>query len=511
MIWQLRVWVNADKWSINTTISEIQKIKKAWDDIEKSLSNSADKWMKKLKKEAENNLNTIAKLNDKIWNLKKDLESEIIWWKRFKELQKEIEKTEKVLSKTVNTSWWFSWVIKNIWTWIAWFLALDKIKDLWINVLKLWANLEQSTIAFTTMLWSATKAKDLLTNLSNFASKTPFEITWIRDTAKQLLAFWFSTEEIIPTLKKLWDVSAWLSVPIEQIAYAYWQVKVAWQLMWWELMQFTNAWVPLLRELAKQFWFTEAQVKKMVENWKVWFKDVELAFQNMTSQWWTFFNMMDAQSKSLAWKWSNLKDTATQLWESIWLKVIPFFSGLLDKILSFTNNFPWLTSVITIWTIALVWLWWIVALLAPAIWWLWIAFTFLTWPIWLIIWAVSALWVWIYALSGWFSYNKQKVNELSESQKKLNEITDDYKKKVDELKKQQDELKKKFDEWTIWNKEYKESIEENKKALDKLAKSNEWIQKWQDIVNNKLLDYKEKVEALNWLKLNDSEYQKLIW
>jgi len=39
------------------------------------------------------------------------------------------------------------------------------------------------------MLGSATDAKNLLVDLSNFAKQTPFEIQGIRDTAKQLLAF----------------------------------------------------------------------------------------------------------------------------------------------------------------------------------------------------------------------------------------------------------------------------------------------------------------------------------
>ena len=47
---------------------------------------------------------------------------------------------------------------------------------------------EQAKISFTTMLGSADKASDLLTKLSAFAKKTPFELSEVRENAKQLLA-----------------------------------------------------------------------------------------------------------------------------------------------------------------------------------------------------------------------------------------------------------------------------------------------------------------------------------
>lgn len=74
------------------------------------------------------------------------------------------------------------------------------------------------------MLGSAEKADKLLRELSNFAQTTPFELTGIRDTAKQLLAMGITQERILPTLKSLGDVAAGLSVPLERLGLAYGQV-----------------------------------------------------------------------------------------------------------------------------------------------------------------------------------------------------------------------------------------------------------------------------------------------
>lgn len=522
MIGQLRVWVNADKWTINTTISEIQKIKKAWDDVEKSLGNSADKWMKKLKKEAWETVNNITNLNKKISDLKKDLDTEVIWGKRFKELQKEIWKTEKALEKATNTGWWFSWVIKNIWIGFAWFFALDKIKDLATWIITLWSNLQQTEIAFTTMLWSADKAKKVLTDLTDFASKTPFEIVWIRDTAKQLLAFWFNTEELIPTLKSLWDVSAWLSVPIQQVAYAYWQVKVAWRLTGQELLQFTNAWVPLIRELAKQFWIAESEIKKMVEQWKIWFADVEKAFQNMSWEWWIFFDLMDKQSKSVAWQWSNLKDTATKLWEQIWTALLPILQKwihLLTSIIDFTIKFKdsiinlWIAIISIISAQALLWFVGLLWRLPALLWWVTIATGWTTlainlmnaslvrlavvanlalWPLWLLASAIALV-----------IYQQRQLNiannQLDKSQEMLYKTYDNAlnkrKNNIAELKKQNEELLKSDTETA------RKQIEINKKKLEwenKLLKANLVLQQWW---NSTITDEERFEIQKDWVRL----------
>lgn len=63
-----------------------------------------------------------------------------------------------------------------------------------------------------------------MSELSEFASKTPFELQGVRENAKQLLAMGVSTQELLPTLKSLGDVSAGLSVPLERLALNYGQV-----------------------------------------------------------------------------------------------------------------------------------------------------------------------------------------------------------------------------------------------------------------------------------------------
>jgi putative viral A-type inclusion protein len=70
-------------------------------------------------------------------------------------------------------------------------------------VIELADNYEQAKNSFTTMLGSAEQAERLLAKLSDFAKKTPFELTEVRENAKQLLAMEISADKLIPTMKAL--------------------------------------------------------------------------------------------------------------------------------------------------------------------------------------------------------------------------------------------------------------------------------------------------------------------
>lgn len=178
-------------------------------------------------------------------------------------------------------------------------------------------NLQQADVAFTTMLWGAEAARKMLQDLSDFAANTPFELTGVRQTAKQLLAYGIEAHKIIPTLKALGDVSAGLSVPIEQVAYAYGQVKSATKLTGNDLKQFINAGVPIIQELAKNMGVAESKIKDMVSAGKIWFADVEKAFQTMSSEWGKFADLMEKQSDTMMGAWSNFQDSIDSLGEAI--------------------------------------------------------------------------------------------------------------------------------------------------------------------------------------------------
>ncbi len=312
-------WEAQEAWNIIDKNLKINKIKLEMDksSLEKELKNlisemdkAKARWDKDLyfyaKMEASSVVNQLNQIDGQI----EDIDKKMTWWGD--------GATGGLLWKLTK---FFSGAV------IIW-----AVSKLWKAIINLWSSAEQAQISFTTMLWDANKAKTLLQDLSNFSRKTPFELQGIRESATQLLAMWVNAEDMIPTLKALWDVSAWLNVPLERLALNYGQVLTQWKLTWKELKDFTTAWVPLLDELAKNLWKTKTEIQDMVSAGQIGAQDMVTAFETMTSEWWRFANLMEEQSKTLAWRWSNLKDWLASIGEAIWLEVIPAISDFVWKL-----------------------------------------------------------------------------------------------------------------------------------------------------------------------------------
>jgi len=171
------------------------------------------------------------------------------------------------------------------------------------------AQYEQSQIAFTTMLGSIEEAEKMLKDLADFAKRTPFELTGIESSAKQLLAMGIEADDILPTLKMLGDVSAGVNVPLDRLALNLGQVATQGKLTGRELRDFAVAGVPLLAVLADQMGKTKEEITAMVSAGEVGFPEVVEAFQAMTSEGGQFANLMDKQAASLTGMISNLKDS----------------------------------------------------------------------------------------------------------------------------------------------------------------------------------------------------------
>jgi tape measure domain-containing protein len=200
------------------------------------------------------------------------------------------------------------------------------------------AGFEQTQVAFRTMIGDVKTADLLLRGMAAFAAKTPFTLQGVEQNAKLLQAMGISVKELLPTMRMLGDVSAGLSVPLENIALAYGQVRAANQLYGTELRQFVNNGVPLLSELASNFGKTERQVKKMVEEGQVGFTDVRDAFKSMTAEGGKFHNLMKEQAKTFNGMVSNLKDVFTLFLREAGKDYLDFAKEVVAGLTSFTQT-----------------------------------------------------------------------------------------------------------------------------------------------------------------------------
>lgn len=196
--------------------------------------------------------------------------------------------------------------------------------------LELASNLEQTTVAFETMLGSASAARKMLADLQQFAASTPFQLTGIQDATKVLLAFGVTQEEIMPTLKALGDISAGTGKDFKELSVIFGQIKAKGRLMGGELLQLNEAGVPIVAMLAQQFGVAESEITKMTERGKIGFKDVEKALMSMSSEGGQFNNLMEKQSQTVGGLFSTLKDNIDATLTKIFTALSPVTKAVLE-------------------------------------------------------------------------------------------------------------------------------------------------------------------------------------
>lgn len=157
-------------------------------------------------------------------------------------------------------------------------------------------------------------ADRIFNQLQALAVKSPFSFMDLTSYAKQLSAFSVPMEELYDTTKMLADVSAGLGVDMSRIILAYGQIRSAAFLRGTEVRQLTEAGIPILAELAKQFSEIEGRMVSAGEVFdkislrEVPFEMVEKVFKDMTSEGGKFFNMQEVQAETLKAKIKNLGD-----------------------------------------------------------------------------------------------------------------------------------------------------------------------------------------------------------
>lgn len=188
---------------------------------------------------------------------------------------------------------------------------------------------EQVRVSLTTIIGDKEKAEKLLTDINQFAASTPFQLPDLQTSARQLLAFGTSSEDVVGTLRRIGDVSAGVAAPISEIAELYGKARVQGRLFTEDINQLTGRGIPIISELAKQFGVTEQEVKKLVEGGNVSFANLEQAFISLTSEGGKFFGLTQAQSQTTLGLFSTFKDNVSQVAKVFSESLLPTINSFL--------------------------------------------------------------------------------------------------------------------------------------------------------------------------------------
>lgn len=173
--------------------------------------------------------------------------------------------------------------------------------------------MEQTRIAFTTLLKDGEKAKSFLSELEKFAASTPFELPDVLDASKRLLAFGFSAEQVIPILTAVGDSASALGIGeagIQRLTLAIGQMQAKGKVSAEEMLQLAEAGVPAWEMLANKIGTDIPTAMDKASKGQISAAEgIQAVISGMNSR---FGGMMEKQAQTVNGIMSNIQDSVTQ-------------------------------------------------------------------------------------------------------------------------------------------------------------------------------------------------------
>lgn len=206
------------------------------------------------------------------------------------------------------------------------------------KVLDVGASAEKARVQFTTFTGSAVAAEKALKSVTAFAANTPFELPEVREAASKLLAFGVAANDLTKSLKTVGDVAAATGTPFNELADIYGKLRVQGRAYMEDINQLQGRGIPIIQMLAKQYGVTAETVKKLVEEGRIGFAQIDYALERSTQKGGQFANMMDNLSKTTEGKLSNMADKVTAAFESIFTTLQPVINASIDLVSEFLGS-----------------------------------------------------------------------------------------------------------------------------------------------------------------------------
>lgn len=248
--------------------------------------------------------------------------------KNFKRIEDSVGRLDGKMGKLNNTA-------SKLSSGLAAYFSITAIKDFGSAVIDSLKNYEYFSASLRTLLHGDANAATLLNNqLVQLAKTSPFSLVDVQDSSKKLLAYGFAAKDVVETMTMLGDISSATGNQIGDVAYLYGTLRTQGVAMTKDLREFTNRGINLIPLLAKQFKIAEKDVYSFASEGKIGFKDIEKAFQTMTSSGGDFFNMMNEQSKTVGGRLSNMGDA----WEQLKIKIGKSQEGIIASTVNMISS-----------------------------------------------------------------------------------------------------------------------------------------------------------------------------
>lgn len=242
------------------------------------------------------------------------------------EISRTRQEMQQLTGETQNTGGAF----KQLGKFIAGALVVNTVKNFLTSSIELGAQMETLEIQFEQFAGSAAGAQKILGEIEQFAASTPFQFETLATAGRNLLAFGVGVDDVLPNLRKLGDIAAGSGNDIGELAELFGKAKVQGRLFAEDINQFLGRGIPIVKGLAESMGVTEQEVKKLVENGKVGFGELEGAIEALAGETGQYFGLTERLADSTSGKLSTLKDNWDSIRRTIGEALLPVISDAVE-------------------------------------------------------------------------------------------------------------------------------------------------------------------------------------
>ena len=191
---------------------------------------------------------------------------------------------------------------------------------------------ERYRVTMETLLGSSDKATELLNELEDFSSRTPLQLKNLVDLSTVLIGFGIESGKITDKLEILGNVAQGNQDKLTRLGDAYGKLKAKGRASLEEINRFSEAGVPLLKQLAENADTSTEGLFKMVSQGLISFEDVDRALTSLATGTGQFAGLLEKNSQTFEGVTSTLKDNFGLLAKSVGDKLLPSFKELAINI-----------------------------------------------------------------------------------------------------------------------------------------------------------------------------------
>ena len=211
--------------------------------------------------------------------------------------------------------------------------ALSALGSLGASAVQLSKDYEQTKVSFEVLTGSVANATTLLEDLDKFSLKTPFEPTEINNSAKTLLGFGRSVQQVKEDLEIIGEASAATGADLQGLAVVFGQVAGAGKLNGGDALQLINQGVPVYDLLSKSLGKSQAELKDLQAQGKITFEDLRNAFDQARQEGGKFENALIKQSTTFAGLASTASGAGKAILRNLGDALLPLVREVLPKII----------------------------------------------------------------------------------------------------------------------------------------------------------------------------------